>query len=308
MVYTVTFNPALDYVVTLDELKVGGLNRTRDEQILAGGKGINVSIVLKNMAIDNIALGFIAGFTGRKIEAMLIEDGCSTDFIYVDEGMSRINIKVKSGNETEINGIGPSISGENIRELICKLDILKAGDILVLAGSIPNTLPTSIYKEIMEYLTGRNVKIVVDASGDLLLNVLEYKPFLVKPNKEELAQMFGKDIVSSEDVIFYGMKLKEAGAINVLVSMGPDGAILIDERGKIYENGAPVGEVINTVGAGDSMVAGFIAGYIEKQDYEYAFGMGIAAGSASAFSSFLATKEEIMEVYDKLYMVAEGSV
>ena len=300
MIYTVTFNPALDYVVSLDELNVGCLNRTKGEQILAGGKGINVSTVLKNLGIDNIALGFIAGFTGKKIEAMLTDDGCKTDFIYIDEGMSRINIKVKSGVETEINGIGPSINGENIKELYNKLDKIKDDDILVLAGSIPSSLPDSMYRDIMEHLSHRKTKIVVDASGDLLQKVLEYKPFLVKPNKQELAEMYGVDIVTREDVIFYGKKLKETGVRNVLVSLGAEGAILIDENGVLHEMEAPDGEVINTVGSGDSMVAGFIAGYIDKQDYEYAFRLGVASGSASAFSRYLAKKEDIMDVYRRI--------
>lgn len=300
MIYTVTFNPALDYVVTLSELKAGGLNRTKAEQILAGGKGINVSIVLKNLGLDNTALGFVAGFTGAQIKNMLEGDGCRTDFINIDKGMSRINIKVKSGVETEINGMGPDIDKESIDKLLEKLGALKSGDVLVLAGSIPASLPDSIYKDIMASLSDKMVKVVVDATGDLLLNVLEYKPFLVKPNNHELAEMYHADIQTREDIIFYGKRLHDDGAVNVLISMGADGAILIDEAGKVHECAAPDGKVINTVGSGDSMVAGFIAGYMDKNDYEHALKMGIAAGSASAFSSYLATKEEVLEVYRRV--------
>lgn len=300
MIYTVTFNPALDYVVTLDELKVGSLNRTRGEQVLAGGKGINVSTVLKNLGIENTALGFIAGFTGREIEEMLKVYGCATDFIYIEEGMSRINIKVKSGVETEINGMGPAIDKKDIDKLFHKLDTLENGDILVLAGSIPSSLPDSIYRDIMERLSGNGVKFVVDATGDLLLKVLEYKPFLVKPNNHELAEMYHVDIERKEDIVFYGRRLHEDGAANVLISRGADGAILIDEHGEVHECPAPDGKVINTVGSGDSMVAGFIAGYTEKKDYVHALKLGIAAGSASAFSKYLATKDEVLEVYRRV--------
>ena len=250
-------------------------------------------------------MGFVAGFTGRQIEDMLKEDGCVTDFIYIDEGMSRINIKVKSGIETEINGMGPSISNEDIDKLLCRLDKLQSGDILVLAGSIPATLPNSIYRDIMGRLSTNGVRFVVDATGNLLLNVLEYKPFLVKPNQYELAEMYHVDIQTREDIICYAKKLHEDGAINVLISMGPDGAILIDEYGDVHECQAPDGEVINSVGAGDSMVAGFIAGYTDKKDYEYALKMGIAAGSASAFSKYLATKTEVLEVYRR---VCDGDI
>lgn len=300
MIYTVTFNPALDYVVSLEELKVGSLNRMSAEQVLAGGKGINVSTVLKNLGIDNTALGFIAGFTGRQIEEMLKADGCITDFICINEGMSRINIKVKSGVETEINGIGPSISEADMDKLFDKLDKLKCDDILVLAGSIPASLPNSIYRDIMARLSDKGVKFVVDATGELLLKVLEYKPFLVKPNNHELAEMYHVDIQTKEDIVYYGKKLHEDGAVNVLISMGADGAILIDEHGDVHECEAPDGKVINTVGSGDSMVAGFIAGYTEKKDYIHALKMGIAAGSASAFSNYLATKDEILEVYRRV--------
>ncbi len=300
MIYTVTFNPALDYVVTLDEFNKGSLNRMKSEQILAGGKGINVSIVLKNLGVENTALGFIAGFTGRQIESMLKENGINTDFIYIKDGMSRINIKVKSREETEINGIGPNINDENIQELYNRFKMLSKDDILVLAGSIPSTLPNSIYSDIMKDMCGKGIKFIVDATGKLLLNVLKYKPFLVKPNKEELEEMFGVKIKTRQEVVYYGRKLRDGGANNVLISMGQEGAILIDEYGDIHDIKAPEGKTINTVGAGDSMVAGFLAGYLEKSDYIHALKMGIAAGSASAFSKYLATKDEVKEIYRRV--------
>lgn len=307
MIYTVTFNPALDYVVTLDELNIGGLNRNKAEQILAGGKGINVSTVLKNLGIDNTALGFIAGFTGKKIESMLNEEGYKTDFIYVEDGMSRINIKVKSGVETEINGIGPDISDAHIKELYNKLDSLQKGDVLVLAGSVPLSVNDSIYRDIMKYLEEKDIRIVVDASGELLRKTIDCTSFLVKPNIHELAGFFEiADIKTREEAIFYAKKLREMGPLNVLVSMGANGAILIDEFKNVYVCDAPNGEVINTVGAGDSMVAAFVAEYTDSMpecDYSHLLKLSVAAGSASAFSKDLATKEEVLRIYDKLKVV-----
>lgn len=300
MIYTVTFNPALDYIVTLDELKTGCVNRTDTEQILPGGKGINVSIVLKNLGFENTALGFVAGFTGREIEKRLKEFGCKTEFIRIEEGMSRINVKLKADKETEINGTGPEISRDNLALLFRKFENMAEGDILVLAGSIPATLPDSIYSDIMKKIEGKGIKCVVDATGDLLLNVLKYRPFLVKPNKHELAEMYHVSIDTEDDIIMYAKRLKESGAVNVLISMAGDGAILIDETGRVHKSPAPEGTVVNSVGAGDSMVAGFIAGFVEKGDYEHAFKMGISAGSASAFSKKLATKEEVLEIYEKV--------
>ena len=300
MIYTVTFNPALDYIVTLDELKTGCVNRTDTEQILPGGKGINVSTVLKNLGFENTALGFVAGFTGREIEKRLKEFGCKTEFIRIEEGMSRINVKLKADKETEINGTGPEISRDNLALLFRKFENMAEGDILVLAGSIPATLPDSIYSDIMKKIEGKGIKCVVDATGDLLLNVLKYRPFLVKPNKHELAEMYHVSIDTEDDIIMYAKRLKESGAVNVLISMAGDGAILIDETGQVHKSPAPEGTVVNSVGAGDSMVAGFIAGFVEKGDYEHAFKMGISAGSASAFSKKLATKEEVLEIYEKV--------
>lgn len=300
MIYTVTFNPALDYIVALDELKTGSVNRTSAEQILPGGKGINVSIVLNNLGFENTALGFVAGFTGREIEERLINQGCKTEFIRVEDGISRINVKIKAEKETEINGTGPEIASKELELLFRRIDRMTDGDVLVLAGSIPSTIPDSIYSEILERLENKDVKCVVDATGDLLLNVLKYKPFLVKPNKHELAEMFDTDIETEYDIIAYALKLKELGAMNVLVSMAGDGAVLIDETGQVHRSPAPEGKVVNSVGAGDSMVAGFIAGYLEKREYEHAFKMGIASGSASAFSKYLATKDEVLEVYRRV--------
>ncbi len=296
MIYTITFNPAIDYIVDVRAFKTDYTNRTFDERILPGGKGINVSIVLKNLGIDNTALGFIAGFTGKEIQRLLNEMDIKTNFIEVENGFSRINVKLRSIDETEINGKGPEISKADVDELFSQLDILEKGDILVLAGSIPDTLPSSMYRDIMEYLKGKDLKIVVDATNDLLVNVLEFKPFLIKPNKYELEGIFGVDIDTREDLITYAKKLKEMGAVNVLVSLGKDGALLVNEFGEVLEAFAPKGELINSVGAGDSMVAGFISGYLKNENYIEAFKTGLSAGSASAFSENLATKEEVENI------------
>lgn len=298
MIYTVTFNPSIDYIVSVEEFETGLVNRTSKELIYPGGKGINVSLVLKNLGVKSVALGFTAGFTGAKIEEDLREWGCLTDFIHVKEGMSRINIKLRAQQETEINGQGPKLPKEDIEKLHEKLKELSDGDILVLAGSIPSSLPDSVYEEIMEELQEKEVRIVVDATGDLLVNVLKYKPFLIKPNNHELEEIFQVKLKDKEDVITYAKKLKEMGAKNVLVSMAGDGAVLVTEKEEVFISKAPKGAVVNSVGAGDSMVAGFLAGYLEKEDYAHAFYMGIAAGSASAFSEELATEKEVMAVYD----------
>lgn len=293
MIYTVTFNPSLDYIVTVENFSLGMVNRTSSERIYPGGKGINVSFVLKNLGIESTAFGFIAGFTGTEIERSLKEWGCLTDFIKIKEGMSRINIKLHSAEESEINGQGPSISKEELSLLYKKLDQLKKGDILVLAGSIPTSMPDSSYEDIMKYLEGREIKIVVDATKDLLVNVLKYHPFLIKPNQYELEEIFHKPVKTNEDVKCMAKQLKEMGAVNVLVSMAGDGAILLTEDGTFYESKAPKGTVVNSVGAGDSMVAGFLTGYLKERDYKKAFYMGIATGSASAFSNRLATNPEV---------------
>ena len=303
MIYTVTFNPSLDYIVSVDDFKLGLTNRTSSELILPGGKGTNVSTVLKNLGFESTALGFVAGFTGNEIVKRLNDMGIKSDFISIENGISRINLKLKSIDGTEINGAGPDISEEKVNELMDKLNQLKEGDVLVLAGSIPSSMPDDMYEKIMARLDGKGVMIVVDATRDLLVNVLKYHPFLVKPNNHELGEIFGVELKNRQDVIPYGKKLQEKGARNVLISMAGEGAVLVAENGQVFEKPAPKGTLVNGVGAGDSMVAGFMAGWMEKQDHEYAFHMGISAGSASAFSENLATREEVQAVYEQ---VTEG--
>ncbi|MCI9599417.1 MAG: 1-phosphofructokinase [Lachnospiraceae bacterium] len=300
MIYTVTFNPSLDYIVSIDDFHLGKTNRTRTEQMLPGGKGINVSTVLHNLGIENTALGFTAGFTGEELLRKMKEIGFYCDFIPLEHGCSRINIKMKDFDGTEINGQGPSISQEAIRRLMEKLDQLTSGDTLVLAGSIPKSMPDSIYRDILSSLSGRSIQFVVDATQNLLLNVLEYHPFLIKPNNHELGELFHVELNTREEVVPCAKKLQEMGARNVLVSMAGQGAVLAAENGEIHMQPAPKGTLVNAVGAGDSMVAGFVAGWTRKQDYRHAFRMGISAGSASAFSDLLASKEEIYRIYDSL--------
>ncbi len=300
MIYTVTFNPSLDYIVSVDDFKLGLTNRTSSELILPGGKGLNVSMVLGNLGVDNTAFGFVAGFTGDEIVRRVGEMGVKSEFIRIRNGLSRINLKLKSIDGTEINGCGPDISPEAVEQLMEKLDLLQEGDVLVLAGSIPNSMPDDIYKRIMKRLAGRKVMIVVDATRNLLVNVLEYHPFLVKPNNHELGEIFGVTLQRREEVVPYAKKLKEMGAVNVLVSMADEGAVLVAGDGSICQAPAPEGKLVNGVGAGDSMVAGFLAGWMERKDYRHAFYMGISAGSASAFSELLATKKEIETVYGQI--------
>ncbi|MDD6127090.1 MAG: 1-phosphofructokinase [Veillonellaceae bacterium] len=294
MIYTVTFNPSLDYIVRMDHFEAGAINRVSYEQVLAGGKGINVSIVLHNLGHESTALGFVAGFTGAEIEHKLDAFPVKHDFVHLENGFSRINVKAKAENETEINGQGPDISEVAQKKLFEKLDTLGKGDTLVLAGSIPKTLPDDIYERIMERLDGRGIRIVVDAEKKLLLNVLKYHPFLIKPNNHELGDMFGVVLKTDEEIVTYAKKLQEKGATNVLISMAGDGAILLTADGKHYKSPAPKGKLVNSVGAGDSMVAGFLTGCIESHDdLETAFYMGVATGSASAFSENLATRPEV---------------
>ena len=300
MIYTVTFNPSLDYIVSMKDFRLGKTNRTCAELILPGGKGINVSTVLQNLGIENTALGFTAGFTGEELLRKMRGTGFHCDFIHLDQGCSRINIKMKDFDGTEINGQGPSISTDTIRKLMEKLEQLQAGDILVLAGSIPESMPDSIYRDILASLNGRGILYVVDATKSLLLNVLEYHPFLIKPNNHELGEIFHVTLTAREDVVPYARKLQEKGARNVLVSMAGEGAVLVAENGEVHMQPAPKGTLVNAVGAGDSMVAGFVAGWVQKQDYRHAFHMGISAGSASAFSELLASKEEIYTIYKSL--------
>lgn len=297
MVYTVTFNPSLDYIVTVEPMRLGATNRTSYEQTLPGGKGINVSFVLKNLGIDSTALGFLAGFVGEEIERRVKAEGIRTRFLKLQKGVSRINVKIQNVEGTEINGRGPAIPKEKVQELKELLHALHEGDILVLAGSIPSSMPASAYREIMAELQGLGILVVVDATKELLRNVLEYRPFLIKPNNHELGELFGVTLNTREEVVPYAQKLREEGAENVLVSMAGEGAVLLDSEGVIHMSEAPKGRVNNAVGAGDSMVAGFLAGYLTSGDYEEAFRMGLAAGSASAFSNRLATKKEVEAVY-----------
>lgn len=297
MIYTVTFNPSLDYIVSVRGFQLGRTNRTCSEQLVAGGKGINVSIVLKNLGFESVALGFVAGFTGEEIAKQVTKMGIENGFIPVD-GVSRINVKLTSVDGTEINGQGPKIDAAKVQELMERLNLLGEGDILFLSGSVPSSVPSDIYEKIMENLKDRGGLVVVDATGELLLQTLPYHPFLVKPNQQELEALFDVTISSRDEVVPYARKLQEMGARNVLVSMGGQGAVLLSENGEIYSAPAPNGNVINSVGAGDSMVAGFMAGWLEEAKYDHAFRMGVAAGSASAFSDKLATKEEIMKLYE----------
>ena len=300
MIYTVTFNPSLDYIVSVEDFKLGLTNRTSSELMLPGGKGINVSTVLGNLGIESTALGFLAGFTGKEIAVRLDQMGIKNGCIWLEEGYSRINVKLKSIDGTEINGQGPKIPEKKVEELMKQLSALGEGDVLFLAGSIPSSMADDAYQKIMEMLDGKGVRIVVDATRDLLMKVLPYHPFLIKPNNHELGEIFQKNLSTREEVIPYARKLQELGARNVLVSMAGEGAVLLDENGRVYMQPAPKGILVNAVGAGDSMVAGFIAGWCEKQDYEHAFKLGISAGSASAFSELLATKEEINKIYTSL--------
>lgn len=308
MIYTITFNPSLDLNLTIDDLKISHTNRARKEELLLGGKGINVSTVLKNLGMDNTAIFYAAGFTGDEIEKRVHDFGIKSECIKLEDGLSRINVKIKNIDGTEINGLGPNISSEKVDELLEKLKKLKDGDVLILAGSIPSSMPNTIYSDILNIVSAKDIKVVVDATGELLLNTLKYEPFLIKPNNHELEEIFKVKIEDKKSIISYAKKLKDMGARNVLISMAGDGALLVADDNKVYESEAPAGKVINAVGAGDSMVAGFVAGCMNDEvillddiDYEYAFRLGLSAGSASAFSSDLATKEEIINLYKKTY-------
>ena len=296
MVYTVTFNPALDYVVRMSSFEAGATNRTESDELQWGGKGINVSTVLRNLGIDNVALGFLAGFTGQALDQGLQKVGITTDFIWLPEGLTRINVKIKAGQETEINGVGPGIPAAALEELFAKLDRLQKGDVLVLAGSIPASLPDDVYQRILARLEGRDILTVVDATRDLLCAVLPYRPFLIKPNNHELGEIFGKVLTTDGEIEDCARRLQERGARNVLVSMAGAGSLLLDETGAVHRLGVPKGKVHNSVGAGDSMVAGFLAGWLEHRDYAMAHRLGAATGSATAFSDGLATKEQVLEL------------
>ena len=299
MIYTVTFNPSLDYVMQLDCLALGEVNRTKKESIYPGGKGNNVSVILSNLGLSSTALGFKAGFTGEQMEKMLRNHGCSTDYIGLEEGVTRINVKIHAQEETEVNGQGPSISPSDVERLMRRLDSLGEGDVLVLAGSIPDGMPQNIYEEMLARLEGREILTAVDATRDLLVNVLKYRPFLIKPNNHELGEIFGVKLKGEEEIAAYAGKLQEMGARNVLVSMAGDGALLLTEDGRVFTKKPHRGEVVNSVGAGDSMVAGFLAGWLNTGDYEKALELGTAAGSATAFVSWLADREEIQAQLDR---------
>ncbi len=299
MIYTVTLNPSIDYIVRLDSFVSGITNRTTSEEYYYGGKGINVSCVLAELDLDSTAYGFVAGFTGDAIEKGIRNDRIITDFIKLKHGISRINIKIKAGDETEINCQGPHISEQELERLLQKIDRISNGDTLVIAGSIPNTMPDNIYEIMLERIKLKNVRIVVDATKKLLVNSLKYKPFLIKPNRQELSEIFGTEVKTEEDIEHYAKELQKMGARNVLISLGGEGAMLIDENGGKHKAGVLKEKVINTVGSGDSMVAGFVAGYIKTGDYAYALKLGSVCGNATAFMSGLATKEKINELLEK---------
>lgn len=300
MIYTVTFNPAIDYVVHAENFKSGSVNKLSGEQIFFGGKGINVSLVLAQLGVPSKALGFVAGFTGDAIAEGVSKSGIDADFVRLDSGFSRINVKLKAETETELNGQGPDIPQDKLDELLSKLDALGEGDTLVLAGSIPPSLPSDIYERILARLSGRGVRAVVDATRDLLTNVLKYKPFLIKPNNFELSEIFGVELHGADEIAEYAGRLRQMGAQNVLVSMAGDGAVLCDSNGETHFCGVCKGTVRNSVGAGDSMVAGFIAGLYGGEDHEYALKLGTAAGGATAFSDGLAKREEIYRLLGQL--------
>ena len=300
MIYTVTLNPSLDYIAECKDFTLGATNRTSSEIIYPGGKGINVSIVLSNLGDRTTALGFLAGFTGEHIDSLIKDMGISSRMIRLDEGMSRINLKLKSKEETELNGMGPKISIIDIARLYQKLESITEDDILVLAGSIPPSVSEGLYSDIMERLKETKIKIVVDATKDLLMNVLDKKPFLIKPNIHELGELFNVKLDSADEALTYALKLKEMGAVNVIISMGKDGAMMVDEYGNSYTMNSPEGKLVNSVGAGDSLVAGFLHKYLETGNYEEAFRYGVCTGSASAFSSALATKEEVEKLYREI--------
>lgn len=300
MIYTVTFNPALDYVLQIKELKKGERHFSENEEIVWGGKGINVSTVLHELDVESVAFGFVAGFTGIALEKGLSEMGIKNDFVHLEKGLTRINVKIKAQEETDIDNYGPEINEASLEKLYKKLEMLSDGDVLILAGSVPKSLPRNIYEEITKRVLDKKIRIIVDATGELLLTVLKYKPFLIKPNNFELSEVIGKELETPDELIQGAKELQKLGAKNVLVSMAEDGALLVDEKGEVHTINAPKGQLVNSIGAGDSMVAGFTAGYISTGDYDYALKLGTACGSATAFSVGLATKSKIEEIYNSL--------
>ncbi len=299
MIYTVTFNPAIDYVVHTGGLALGSVNRSQSEEMYFGGKGINVSMILAELGVRSIALGFVAGFTGEAIEQGVRSKGIKTDFVRLPDGNSRINVKIKSGEETEINGQGPDISPEAIEKLYARLDKLTEGDTLILAGSVPSSMPSDIYERIIGKYSGNGVRMVVDASKDLLLKVLRFHPYLIKPNDFELSEMFGVELSSDADIIKYAGELRKMGACNVIVSMAGNGSLLLDSEGNVHRYGVCRGTVRNSVGAGDSMLAGFLAGSADG-DLDYGMKLGTACGGATAFSEGLADRAMIDEMLAQL--------
>lgn len=299
MIYTVTLNPSIDYIVRLSDLTLGITNRTDSEEYYIGGKGINVSLVLAQVDLSSTALGFVAGFTGDAIINGISSDRVHTDFIKLDDGLSRINVKIKADEETEINGQGPHITEDDLEKLMQKMDAIEDGDTLVLAGSIPKTMPDDVYERILERVSNKNLRIVVDATKKLLLNSLKYSPFLIKPNRQELSEIFNVEVKTEDDIEKYAKELQKMGAQNVLISLGGEGAMLIDRHGEKHRQGTIKGKVVNTVGSGDSMVAGFIAGYLKKNSYPYALKLGSACGNATAFLPWLATSDKIQELLEQ---------
>lgn len=301
MIYTITMNPALDYVVDLPEFKTGEVNRAVEEHIFMGGKGINVSMILKELGFESTCLGFVAGFTGQELKRGICEDyHLHENFINVKKGMTRINVKIHSNKETELNGMGPIVEQDDIEVLLKQLDCLEDGDTLILSGSVPSSMSKSIYCDILERVSKKGVRSIVDATGELLIQTLKYRPFLIKPNNHELAELFGVELKTLDDIEVYARKLQDMGARNVLISMAKDGSLLIDEHGKRYHQGVCQGTVKNSVGAGDSMVAGFVAGCLSHKDYLETLKLATACGGATAFSSGLATKEKIEELLKQL--------
>lgn len=300
MIYTVTFNPSVDHIVDVEDFRLGVTNRACCEALIAGGKGLNVSMALKNLGLPSRALGFVAGFTGEEIRRQIEAKGIPSDFITVPKGASRINVKLKNYEGTEINGMGPQVGEKELEGLLNRLDGLKKGDVLVLSGSVSPGMPERVYGDILKRLAGKGVVTLVDAGKALLLPTLPYRPFLIKPNHQELREIFGQEITSREEAIPLAQKLRGMGAGNVLVSLGGQGAVLVAANGSVHSAPAPEGEVVNAVGAGDAMVAGFLAGWLEREDYAHAFKMGIAAGSASAFSPNFATRAEVEALYQQM--------
>lgn len=301
MVYTLTLNPSLDYVMTVENLNSDKINRSSAEELYYGGKGINVSAVLKRLGVESTALGFAGGMTGKMLCEIMRRDGICNDFISLSGGNTRINVKLKSDNETEINAVGPQISDEELKQLFEKLEQIKNGDTLVLAGSVPKSLPDDIYAQIMERLSGKNICFAVDTTGNQLVSSLKYKPFLIKPNKLELGELFGKELTNTDEIVKYGKELQSMGAQNVIVSCGGDGAVLIAQNGEVYTANALKGNVISTVGCGDSMVAGFIAGKTRGYSLLKSFQLSVTCASATAFSQHLASTDKINELSSLIF-------